>query len=150
MAKGGGEMRNYSGHGWEGSNYEHYQNITDVAKKLRKWMKEEFPKCKFSVRISRYSMGQSMTVALMAAPFSVFTGGYWKEDIDAGYRQVNHYYIENDECLTEKAKAVLKKVAARVSSFNYDDSDSMIDYFDTDFYFHLEVGKWDRPFTKVA
>jgi len=31
----------------------------------------------------------------------------------------------------------------------FDDSDSMIDYFHTKFYFNFEVGKWNKPYTAI-
>ena len=33
------------------------------------------------------------------------------------------------------------------TAYNYDDSDSQTDYFDTNFYYSLAIGKWDKPFT---
>ena len=35
-----------------------------------------------------------------------------------------------------------------MNGYNYDDSDAMIDYFDTNFYMNLAIGKWDKPFIK--
>jgi len=50
-------------------------DITKIAQEIRKTLKAEFPACKFSVRVDRYSMGQSLTVSLMAAPFAAFADG---------------------------------------------------------------------------
>lgn len=46
------------------------------------------------------------------------------------------YCLENDaeDILNEKGKAKLKKVKEIVSSFNYDRSDTMVDYYDRGFY----------------
>ena len=44
-------------------------NIKDIAKEIRSKLKKEFPSCNFSVTIERYSMGQSMDICLMSAPF---------------------------------------------------------------------------------
>ena len=46
------------------------------------------------------------------------------------------YYFKNDaeDILNEKGKAKLKKVKEIVSSFNYDRSDTMVDYYDRGFY----------------
>ena len=41
------------------------------------------------------------------------------------------------------------EVHSLVNSYNYDDSDGMIDYFDTNFYMHLNVGKWDKPYKQI-
>lgn len=47
-----------------------------------------------------------------------------------------NYCLENDaeDILNEKGKAKLKKVKEIVSSFNYDRSDTMVDYYDRGFY----------------
>lgn len=60
--------------------------------------------------------------------------------------QINQYYIEREYTLTEEARNMLKTAKLLADSFNYNDSDSMIDYFDTNFYLHLNVGKWNKPF----
>ena len=46
------------------------------------------------------------------------------------------YCLKNDaeDILNEKGKAKLKKVKEIVSSFNYDRSDTMVDYYDRGFY----------------
>ena len=42
--------------------------------------------------------------------------------------------IELEDILNEKGKDKLKKVKEIVSSFNYDRSDTMVDYYDRGFY----------------
>ena len=44
---------------------------------------------------------------------------------------------------------MMRTVIAYAQSYNYDDSDSMTDYFDTNFYLSVYVGKWDKPFKIV-
>lgn len=39
-----------------------YETVTETAKKIREGLKKEFPKTKFSVRSSSYSMGSSVNV----------------------------------------------------------------------------------------
>jgi len=139
-------MRNYSEHRYEGKNYDSNLSIKDIAKIVRSKLKEKFPKCKFSVNIKRFSMGQSLSVCLMAAPFDAFKNGS-----NYGYKQVNYYQLNDpwekvETCLTKKAWNCMRKVYQIAESFNYDDSESQIDYFDTNFYLHLEVGKWDKSF----
>lgn len=48
---------------------------------------------------------------------------------------------------TEKMTSILKKVDAIVSSYNREDCDGMIDYFDVRFYyFDCKIGKWDKEY----
>jgi hypothetical protein len=127
-----------------------YKRINDTAKEVRKQLKQKYPACKFSVTIEKYSGGQSMTVALMAAPFAVFENGSNPD----GYAQLNQYTLRNEyatdrNCngaqLTEQAWNVMKDTDKIASADNWDNSDSQIDYFDVNYYLHLAIGKWDRP-----
>lgn len=45
-----------------------YQDVTDTAKAVRKWLKREYPGIKFSVRSSRYAGGASIRVAWIDGP----------------------------------------------------------------------------------
>jgi hypothetical protein len=152
-------MRNYTGHGYEGAEYAQNKNLSikEIAALIRAKLKTEYPACKFSVQIERYSGGQSLHIHLMAAPFRAIMN---KEE---QYGQINHHDLKdyenngypdtpagynNGSVLSKEAFDCLHHVNEIVQSYNYDDSDSMIDYFDTNFYFHLEVGKWDKPFTQ--
>lgn len=151
-------LANYTGHGWQGSKYKRDLGIKDIAKLIRVELKNRFKDCKFSVNIQRYSGGQSLSIHLMSAPFDVFTN----TGIES--YQVNHYAFYDTyedylkKCnrdsyykiptLTRKAWEVMNATAAIALSYNYDDSDSMIDYFNTNFYLHLEIAKWDKPFIK--
>jgi len=123
-----------------------YIDIKIIASKVRKRIKSTFPECKFSVRISRYSMGQSLNVALMQAPFDATTDR-------TGYVQVNHYALTGSDrrntMLTEEAENVLRGVVEIIKEYHYDNSDPMVDYFDTNFYFNVDIGRWDAPFKKV-
>ncbi len=125
--------------GWVGVNYDRNLTTKDIAKIIRSQLKREFPRCKFSVT----SEVSSITVRLMKANFQVFkeNSRYKKR----GYKEVNHYTIENDEDLTETAKSVLQRVVRFVNSYNYDRSDVMVDYFDVNFYLDIMIGEWDKP-----
>ena len=123
-------------------------NIKDIAKAVRADLKAKHPKCKFSVTIERYAGGQSMTVALMSAPFAALAKDC--EDADRGYTQVNLYHMDTQTQLTEKARKVMTDAKAAMSNFNYDESDIMTDYFNVNFYMHVTVGKWDKPFNNTS
>lgn len=137
-----------------------YTDIKEIAKQIRKQLKKEFPQCKFSVRIERYSMGQSMSISLTAAPFAAFTG-----DMDANgnprsgdYAQLNPYqlrqepdeYICNGNYITKEAWDTMARVDEIQKGHNWDNSDLMTDYFDVNYHFHAEIGKWDKPFQMTA
>ena len=130
-------------------------DIAQIAKEVRKQLKEEFPRCKFSVTISRFSMGQSLDVSLMSAPFAaVRSNSKIGQD---GYAQLNqfrlrlepHDYMCNGVLLTAQAWHVMKRADEIANQRNWDNSDRQVDYFDVNFYFHANIGKWDKPFVQM-
>lgn len=139
-------IRNYTGHRWQGKKYNPQMSIKEIVENIRKELKEKFPECKFSVRKEVFSNGCSITVSLMEAPFDPFSDKLDEYDKRYGYHQINHFHMEY---LPKEAYSVLKQVVDIVNSYNFDDSESMIDYFDRNFYFDLEIGKWDKPFKQT-
>ena len=162
----------YTGYGHAGSRNQEarYISVTEVGKNLREALKEKYPECKFSITGHKYSMGQSITISLMSAPYEVFNKpdgdiaglrhGHinwsveeilkiWQDIVDKGHEQVNHFYIKDSYILTDKAKEIMEFVKKEANSYNYDDSDGMIDYFQTNFYLNLHIGKWYKPFIKI-
>lgn len=157
------EKRNfYSQGGWAGNNYSSSRSVAEIAKIIRRYVKKFYPEYKFSITKQHYN---SLRVALMSGPVSPFATPdvtkmqgedfrfgeeyfmrNWKQSIENGYHGVNHYYIDNSRFLTEEAKVMFKDIVKFIQSFNYDDSEAMTDYFDTNFYLNVEIGKWDRPF----
>jgi hypothetical protein len=73
-----------------------------------------------------------------------------KHEIEKKHVQINQYHIDSELCVNDYGKELLKKAYELATSFNYDDSDGQIDYFDTNFYLHLNIGKWNKPFEVVA
>jgi hypothetical protein len=77
------------------------------------------------------------------------TGDKFNLTTDHGYMQVNQYWL--DDHFDGQALEVLKQVSDALKSADYyDRSDSMIDYFDTAYYMHLNVGAWDKPYQLEA
>lgn len=132
----------YTPNGWQGENYDGNLSIKDITAKIREYCKKQFPDCKFSVTKDGCSFTDSIYISLMEAPEEVLING-------ENHIQVNQYHIKSYECITDYGKNVLSSVYNFANSFNYDDSDSMIDYFDRRFYLHLNIGKWDKPFKVV-
>jgi hypothetical protein len=144
-------------------------NTRLIAKNVREQLKKEFPKCKFSVVASTV---RTLEISLMSAPFEVFaplpgnkdqhatmseftlrdpfekhTGlqissvtREW-EEIPAGFATCNGEYI------SKEAWKVLQRAVIIGTKENWDRSDSQSDYYDVNYYFSIQVGKWDKPFT---
>ena len=67
----------------------------------------------------------------------------------SGYDQVNHYHYRDH--YSGKAKELMTKIVTAIYSGDYyDRSDAQTDYFDTAYYAHINVGKWDKPFVVTA
>ena len=132
----------YTENGWEGSKYDPQLSLKDIAKNIRAYVKETYPNCKFSVTTER---GRVMTVALMEAPQAVFV-----PEFENGYEQLNPFTLDKDKTLSEYGRLLMSDVNTQVQSYKYDDSDAMRDYFSTNFYHQVHIGKWDRDFKVVG
>lgn len=61
----------------------------------------------------------------------------WNYDRDT--TDINHYHIDKEDMLTDEGKEIVRVANQVIRAFNYDDSNSMVDYFDTNFYYNLKV-----------
>lgn len=63
----------------------------------------------------------------------------------SGYDQVNPYWFQDH--YDGDAKAFLTEAFKALKSADwYDESNAMIDYFNTAYYVDINIGKWDRPY----
>ena len=61
------------------------------------------------------------------------------------YLDVNPYWYQ--EHFTGKCKAFFDEVFKAIKSADwYDESDAMTDYFNTAYYFDINVGRWNKPY----
>lgn len=88
------------------NNFEKYKiyDNKEIAARIRKHLRERFPMCKWSVTKDGYN---SIYVHLLSSPFTIDS---------------------------EVVKAIAHYAYVFAQSFNYDNSDSMTDYFDVNFY----------------
>jgi hypothetical protein len=155
----------YTQSGWAGSRYNRDLTLREIAPIVRGYVKDVYPTYKFSVQTEYFSGGCAIRVALMEAPEFIFSderirdsaiassaARYYKSDEEAVRRSLERSkegHLQNwpgyCDWMTDKTKAVLEDVEALVNSYNYNDSDSMIDYFDVNFYTSFNIGKGDRP-----
>lgn len=153
-------MSFYTQNGWEGSKHDWNRSLKEVAQIVRAYVKEMYPTYKFSVRTSYASMCQELHVDLKESPIEVYKTAeeLTADDMEElrrkaarnGYFTLNSWYeselraelerIWNEHgnfyrCLNEATKAVIEDVDSFVKSYNYEDCDGSIDYFDVDFYY---------------
>lgn len=109
------------------------------AKEIRNDLKKEFPSYKFSVKIHHHS---SINVSLMKSPLD------FSQDLEKAkpweYLQLNEFHLE-----WYQNADVLKRIRNIVNKKNWDKSDIMTDYFNVGFYFHFNIGQYDKPYEQI-
>jgi len=117
----------YTPYGWRGEKYEETKNLPlkEIAKLIRKEIKQKFPDVKVSIRTKHFSGGCSIDVTIKQAPFKI---------INPEWDYTSPYTVDK---YTKEARELLKEIEKIVNQYRYDDSDAQIDYFDTNFYSHV-------------
>ena len=128
-------MNFYTQNGWAGSNYDSKLSTKEIAAKVRAYAKKNFPDFKFSIR-TEYGTS-SMYIELKSGTNVPFIEG--SRSAERGYMSTMSSVKAWEDELTPKVFAALNAVSNYASSFRYNDSDGMQDYFDTNFYIHIEV-----------
>ena len=130
-------MNFYTANGWAGSNYDSKLSTKEIAAKVRVFAKKNFPEFKFSVR-SEWSMyTDSMYIELKEGTCIPFVEG--SRSAERGYMSTMSTVKGWEDELTPEMFKVLDAVTTYASSFRYDDSDGMQDYYDTNFYLKIKV-----------
>ena len=132
---------------------------TDDVKHIRNTLKTELPQYKFSVVRDHTS---SVTIALMKGPafkdyeyFDRYTHETKIGTLNKDHHQINQYHLEdfygkeNAKVLDKIHSIALTAPAKNGGKVWYNNSDAMIDYFDTAYYVHIEVGKWNKQYEVV-
>lgn len=75
-------------------------------------------------------------------------GGDYHQLSESAFYHYQKYedYWNNGVFLTYQGYTLLKRVCQIVEKHHRVDSDIQTDYYNTNFYFHLALGKWDKPF----
>ena len=157
----------YTANGWKGSRYDSNMTLKEIAQRVREFVKEAFPTYRFSVRTSYASMCQELHVEMKESPVPVVKtlDELTADDVNEIIRQasrMNDWMLSSwsdaearaaiaslwerepsmYRILTERAAAVRDEVDAYVQSYNREDCDGMIDYFDVDFYYFGCLQNW--------
>ena len=111
-----------------------------VSKETKKELAPEIKKVlaeygvKGTIKVNNYS---TLVVTLRKVPAGLFTA----KEIENG---VNVYHI--DTFFEGTAKKFLTKLLAAMKGTKwYDNTDAMIDYFDTAWYNDIKIGEWNKP-----
>jgi hypothetical protein len=121
----------------------------EEVREIRKELKKEFPKYKFSVRKRQHSV----SVNILKSDLD-FRSEF--RDPTEKYMPVNQYFI--DKSWSKKNAKVLNKIVKIIKTAPgkavdgqewFDDSDIMTDYFHTAFYIDLQIGTWEKPYELI-
>lgn len=150
----------YTQNGWKGENYQSGRSLKEIAQLVREYVKRNYPTYKFSVRTEYASMCQELHVVMKESPVeiykpydelteddkrelirkmqhnSLFHLNSWNDaELRAEFERIWAEHGDFYRCLDDQTQAVADDVDDFVKSYNYDDSDSIIDYFDVNFYY---------------
>ena len=131
------------------------------VKEIRNELKRVFPKYKFKVIKSSGSCS-SVSVSVMAGP-AAFDDDVFGDSRDPmssserarGHVQINQYHLYQYgkfKKFFETIDKIIRTAPGKAVDGRefYDKSDSMIDYFDTAFYYNIAVGTWSQPYMQKA
>jgi hypothetical protein len=111
-----------------------------IAAKLKPVLKKYGVKGTLSVRNH-----SSIVLNVKAGKVDFFTDYGDREDALKFGIQVNPYWFQDH--FTGKSKKFLAEAFdAMKSAGYYNNSDAQIDYFDTAYYFDINIGKWNKPY----
>ena len=130
-------MNFYTANGWAGSNYDSKLSTKEIAAKVRSFAKKNFPGFKFSIRTEWSMYTDSMYIELKEGTCIPFVEG--SRSAERGYMSTMSTVKGWENELTPEMFKVLDAVTTYASSFRYDDSDGMQDYYDTNFYLKIKV-----------
>jgi hypothetical protein len=139
----------YTSNGWQGKNFNSDLCPKDIAKIIRTYVKEIYPNYKFSITCRNYN---KLDIALVEAPTSIFNKGQWCDELqyitartfERGWSNRCYFGVFN-----ELGIYLFTDICRLVESYKFDDSDAMQDYYHTNFYCDISLGKHDKPFRIV-
>lgn len=132
-------MNFYTQKGWAGSNYDSKLSTKEIAAKVRSYAKKNFPEFKFSIRTEWSMYTDSMYIELKEGTCIPFVEG--SRSAERGYMNTMNTVKGWEKELTPEMFKALDAVTVYANSFKYDDSDSMQDYFDTNFYLNIKISE---------
>lgn len=99
----------------------------------------QLPNAKYSVRIDRYSMGQSIDahISEVESPKLILNVARVKAEKEHPHDYYAIYHNSGLRQYSEMGNELLQTVKNIVEAYNYDGSDTMTDYFDVNFYSNI-------------
>jgi len=105
---------------------------------------------KLTVSRPRYS---TITLNISRGKIDFFSDYLWQTGffIDGEkYLNVNHYYLSDQFKNNSLSLEFLMQAFEILNKGNYNNSDSMTDYFDIGFYVDINIGKFQKPYVFIG
>lgn len=164
----------YTVNGWQGERYDRNLTTKDIAKLIREYVKAMYQTYRFSITSDVNSITIALTEypveltnselmlkyyhtnyhqrrSYIPSKGIIETNSMTQSDIEEWIR----YQVETAHCERNVSKSdtwmnpvlykVLQDIKNFMNSYNYDNTNSMEDYFDRNFYDHVQIGKGDKP-----
>jgi len=125
--------------------YMNQEKKAKIAAKLKEVLKGV--NIKYSLRVRNHS---SIVMTIKEGNIDFIKN--WEQvnnkSADREYLQVNHYWIKKH--FSAEALEVLQKIEEALRSADwYDKSDAMVDYFETAYYYNINIGDWCKPYKVI-
>lgn len=135
-----------------GTKYNKELTITEIAKNVRADIKQaikshQLPQgTKVSVKVERYSMGQSLNLKVTALPGVTVENDRWVALWNQGEHQRLVYWCSVKGAavvgrITNEAHMVEQLLKDLANAYNFDKSDSMTDYYHVNFHTHVRFSE---------
>ncbi len=123
----------------EGTKYDSKLSIVEIAKLVRADIKAQLPGFKVSVKSRGYSGGRSLDVYITGVPTGTVLTNPKHEAWAAAYPHDSSfsYPEEARSRYSVEITTALATLNTIVDAYNYDRCDTMVDYFDVNFYTHI-------------
>jgi hypothetical protein len=120
-----------------GAKYNKDLGTTQIAALVRQEIKAAvktggLPRAKYSVRSAHFAGGSSIDIQIKSPSFTIMNPK--RIELETRDSRFQWQTYESEPRYTADASSTLKKIEEILTSYNFDDSDSMTDYFHVNFY----------------
>lgn len=125
-----------------GENYKNGIGTKEIVQKIRDYVKK-YSDYTFSITLDKSTWTPDIKVSLVSGNKDITKNGTI-EELNTIVGSINPYALEDNDFrkkpfMSEEVYNMLVDINKYVTSFRYDDSDIMTDYFDTNFYYDLGI-----------
>lgn len=126
----------------KGENYKNGIGTKEIVQKIRDYVKK-YGDYTFSITLDKSTWTPDIKVSLVSGNKDITKNGTI-EELKQIVGNINLYALENNDFwkkpfMSEEVYNMLVDINRYITSFKYDDSDIMTDYFDTNFYYDLGI-----------